>query len=185
MNFHCNQWTTTLAQSGSEPFAGRVFVDDQHGKRHQQAEAAEDRDRQNLRATLMDFKKRFPEIVLAMAERSRARLVAALRNGALIVRVSHWLSQSYWRQQATALSASIASTSSLPKPKLPRISAVCSPMRGALHRLVSCLATGGVPGICAMAIVPTPGWSNVVDSFCGLRLLYDRGNRHRSAPAHS
>jgi DNA-binding transcriptional LysR family regulator len=41
----------------------------------------------NLRATLMDFKLRFPEIELGMAERSRASLVAALRNGALDIAI--------------------------------------------------------------------------------------------------
>jgi DNA-binding transcriptional LysR family regulator len=41
----------------------------------------------NLRATLTDFKQRFPEIELGMAERSRARLVAALRNGALDIAI--------------------------------------------------------------------------------------------------
>lgn len=41
----------------------------------------------NLRATLTDFRQRFPEIELGMAERSRARLVAALRNGALDIAI--------------------------------------------------------------------------------------------------
>lgn len=41
----------------------------------------------NLRATLTDFKQRFPKIELGMAERSRARLVAALRNGALDIAI--------------------------------------------------------------------------------------------------
>jgi DNA-binding transcriptional LysR family regulator len=41
----------------------------------------------NLRATLADFKRRFPEIELGMAERSRGRLVAALRNGALDIAI--------------------------------------------------------------------------------------------------
>lgn len=37
----------------------------------------------NLRATLVDFRLRFPQVELGMAERSRTRLVTALRNGAL------------------------------------------------------------------------------------------------------
>jgi DNA-binding transcriptional LysR family regulator len=37
----------------------------------------------NLRATLTDFKQRFPQVRLGMVERSRARLITALRNGAL------------------------------------------------------------------------------------------------------
>ncbi|XSC47573.1 LysR substrate-binding domain-containing protein [Bradyrhizobium sp. RDT10] len=37
----------------------------------------------NLRATLTDFRQRFPQIKLLTVERSRARLVTALRNGAL------------------------------------------------------------------------------------------------------
>jgi DNA-binding transcriptional LysR family regulator len=41
----------------------------------------------NLRATLTDFKQRFPKIELGMAERSRTRLVAALRNGALDIAI--------------------------------------------------------------------------------------------------
>jgi len=41
----------------------------------------------NLRATLMDFRQRFPEVELGMAERSRARLITALRNGALDVAI--------------------------------------------------------------------------------------------------
>ncbi|WP_076858437.1 LysR family transcriptional regulator [Bradyrhizobium mercantei] len=39
----------------------------------------------NLRASLMDFKKRFPQVELATVERSRIRLVSALRSGALDV----------------------------------------------------------------------------------------------------
>lgn len=35
----------------------------------------------NLRATLTEFKKRFPQIELATIERSRTRLASALRNG--------------------------------------------------------------------------------------------------------
>jgi DNA-binding transcriptional LysR family regulator len=41
----------------------------------------------NLRATMTEFKQRFPKIELAMAERSRARLVASLRNGALDIAI--------------------------------------------------------------------------------------------------
>jgi DNA-binding transcriptional LysR family regulator len=41
----------------------------------------------NFRATLMEFRQRFPYIELAMAERSRARLVTSLRNGALDVAI--------------------------------------------------------------------------------------------------
>jgi DNA-binding transcriptional LysR family regulator len=41
----------------------------------------------NLRVTLMDFKQQFPQVELAIVERSRARLVAALRNGALDVAI--------------------------------------------------------------------------------------------------
>ena len=37
----------------------------------------------NLRATLMDFRRRFPQVGLSMMERSRSDLVAALHNGAL------------------------------------------------------------------------------------------------------
>lgn len=41
----------------------------------------------NLRATLIDFKQRFPRVELGMAERSRARLITALRNGALDIAI--------------------------------------------------------------------------------------------------
>jgi DNA-binding transcriptional LysR family regulator len=41
----------------------------------------------NLRATLMDFRQRFPQVELGMVERSQARLVTALRNGALDIAV--------------------------------------------------------------------------------------------------
>jgi DNA-binding transcriptional LysR family regulator len=41
----------------------------------------------NFRATLMDFKQRFPQVELGMVERSRARLITALRNGALDIAV--------------------------------------------------------------------------------------------------
>jgi len=37
----------------------------------------------NLRASLLDFKQRFPQIALATVERSRTRLTTALRNGVL------------------------------------------------------------------------------------------------------
>src|SRR5947199_216480 len=39
----------------------------------------------NLRATLVDFRQRCPQIALGMVERSRMRLVTALRNGAIDV----------------------------------------------------------------------------------------------------
>ncbi|MFB6417790.1 LysR family transcriptional regulator [Bradyrhizobium tunisiense] len=39
----------------------------------------------NLRATLVEFKKRFPQIELATMERSRLRMVSALRSGTLDV----------------------------------------------------------------------------------------------------
>lgn len=64
----------------------------------------------------------------------------------------------YCGGNATDSSASIASTSSLLKPGSVSISEVCSPIRGALVRLISWLAMGGVPGICAMAMVLTPGY---------------------------
>lgn len=41
----------------------------------------------NLRATVVDFKERFPEVELGMVERSRTQLVTALRNGALDVAI--------------------------------------------------------------------------------------------------
>lgn len=41
----------------------------------------------NLRATLTDFRLRFPRVELAMVERSRARLITALRNGALDIAI--------------------------------------------------------------------------------------------------
>jgi DNA-binding transcriptional LysR family regulator len=37
----------------------------------------------NLRATLVDFKQRSPQVELGMVERSRMRLISALRNGAI------------------------------------------------------------------------------------------------------
>ena len=37
----------------------------------------------NLRATLVDFRQRFPQIEITMVESSRTRLVTALRNGAI------------------------------------------------------------------------------------------------------
>jgi DNA-binding transcriptional LysR family regulator len=41
----------------------------------------------NLRATLMDYAQRFPRIEIGMVERSRARLIAALRGGAIDVAI--------------------------------------------------------------------------------------------------
>jgi DNA-binding transcriptional LysR family regulator len=41
----------------------------------------------NLRATLIDFARRFPQIVVDMVERSRTRLTTALRNGAIDVAI--------------------------------------------------------------------------------------------------
>ncbi|WP_334396037.1 LysR family transcriptional regulator [Bradyrhizobium sp. AZCC 2289] len=41
----------------------------------------------NLRASLIDFKHRFPQVELGMTERTRARLITALRNGALDVAI--------------------------------------------------------------------------------------------------
>jgi DNA-binding transcriptional LysR family regulator len=41
----------------------------------------------NLRATLTDFKQRFPQVELGMVERSRARLITALRNGVLDIAI--------------------------------------------------------------------------------------------------
>ena len=41
----------------------------------------------NLRATLVDFRQRFPQIELVMVESSRERLVTALRNGAIDVAI--------------------------------------------------------------------------------------------------
>jgi DNA-binding transcriptional LysR family regulator len=42
----------------------------------------------NLRATLLDFKRKFPHIEIGTAERSRMRLTTALRNGAIDVHVT-------------------------------------------------------------------------------------------------
>ena len=42
----------------------------------------------NLRATLVDFRQRFPQIELAMVESSRARLVTALRNGGIDIAIA-------------------------------------------------------------------------------------------------
>lgn len=42
----------------------------------------------NLRATLVDFRTRFPQVELGTMERSRTRLVAALRNGVVDVHVT-------------------------------------------------------------------------------------------------
>jgi len=41
----------------------------------------------NLRATLVDYARRFPELELEMVEGSRARLVTALRNGAVDIAI--------------------------------------------------------------------------------------------------
>jgi DNA-binding transcriptional LysR family regulator len=41
----------------------------------------------NLRATLIDFARRFPQVVVGMVERSRMRLTTALRNGAIDVAI--------------------------------------------------------------------------------------------------
>jgi DNA-binding transcriptional LysR family regulator len=41
----------------------------------------------NLRATITDFKERFPRVEVGMVERSRARLITALRNGALDIAI--------------------------------------------------------------------------------------------------
>jgi DNA-binding transcriptional LysR family regulator len=41
----------------------------------------------NLRATLVDFRRRFPQIQLGMVERSRSDLLVALRNGTLDIAV--------------------------------------------------------------------------------------------------
>jgi DNA-binding transcriptional LysR family regulator len=41
----------------------------------------------NLRATLVDFAQRFPQIVVGMVERSRTRLTTALRNGAIDIAI--------------------------------------------------------------------------------------------------
>jgi len=42
----------------------------------------------NLRATLLDFKKQFPQVELATVERSRAQLTTALRNGVIDVNIT-------------------------------------------------------------------------------------------------
>jgi len=41
----------------------------------------------NLRATLVEFRQRFPQIELVMAERSRTRLITALRNGGIDIAI--------------------------------------------------------------------------------------------------
>jgi DNA-binding transcriptional LysR family regulator len=41
----------------------------------------------NLRATLLEFRKRFPDVQLGTIERSRARLVTALHNGAVDIHI--------------------------------------------------------------------------------------------------
>jgi DNA-binding transcriptional LysR family regulator len=42
----------------------------------------------NLRATMLDFKKQFPQVELGTVEQSRTRLTTALRNGAIDVHVT-------------------------------------------------------------------------------------------------
>jgi DNA-binding transcriptional LysR family regulator len=42
----------------------------------------------NLRATLIDFRQRFPEIDLAMVENSRSRLLTALRHGGIDIAIA-------------------------------------------------------------------------------------------------
>jgi DNA-binding transcriptional LysR family regulator len=42
----------------------------------------------NLRATLLDFKRQFPQVELGTVERSRTRLTAALRNGVIDVHIT-------------------------------------------------------------------------------------------------
>lgn len=42
----------------------------------------------NLRATLLDFKKHFPQVELGTVERSRARLATSLRNGVIDVHIT-------------------------------------------------------------------------------------------------
>jgi DNA-binding transcriptional LysR family regulator len=42
----------------------------------------------NLRATLLDFKRLFPQVELGTVQRSRMRLTAALRNGAIDVHIA-------------------------------------------------------------------------------------------------
>lgn len=42
----------------------------------------------NLRASLLDFKKKFPQVELGTVERSRTRLTTALRNGAIDVHIA-------------------------------------------------------------------------------------------------
>ncbi|MFX9058246.1 LysR substrate-binding domain-containing protein, partial [Acinetobacter baumannii] len=41
----------------------------------------------NLRATLLDFKQRFPQVELGTVERSRMQLVTSLRHGALDIAI--------------------------------------------------------------------------------------------------
>jgi DNA-binding transcriptional LysR family regulator len=41
----------------------------------------------NLRATLLDFKSRFPQVEFETIERSKIRLAAALRNGVIDVQI--------------------------------------------------------------------------------------------------
>jgi DNA-binding transcriptional LysR family regulator len=60
----------------------------------------------NLRATLVDYARRFPELELGMVEGSRARLATALRNGAVDIaivtgetHVPHTKSMSLWSER--------------------------------------------------------------------------------------
>ena len=60
----------------------------------------------NLRATLVDYARRFPELELGMIEGSRARLATALRNGAVDIaivtgetHVPHTKSMSLWSER--------------------------------------------------------------------------------------
>jgi DNA-binding transcriptional LysR family regulator len=60
----------------------------------------------NLRATLVDYARRFPEIELGMIEGSRARLGTALRNGAIDIAIvtgetqlPHTKSMSLWSER--------------------------------------------------------------------------------------
>jgi DNA-binding transcriptional LysR family regulator len=64
----------------------------------------------NLRATLVDYARRFPEIELGMIEGSRARLGTALRNGAIDIAIvtgetqlPHTKSMSLWSERLLAV----------------------------------------------------------------------------------
>ena len=63
----------------------------------------------NLRATLVDYARRFPELELGMIEGSRARLATALRNGAIDIAIvtgethlPHTKSMSLWSERILA-----------------------------------------------------------------------------------